>query len=134
MPDKPEKEELDRLLLVLRTVIRLVGLSLGEIGRRLDMAPPHLSRLFRGSIELKVEHVLAISRALGLSPAEFFELAYPRRPDPPSESSKAIHKLLRNMLPIEREGWPSAAIAEEALQGKIQESVRRALQDLIGGR
>jgi transcriptional regulator with XRE-family HTH domain len=132
MPDKPEKEEVKRLVAVLRTAIRLLGLPVCEIERRLSLTPGNLSRLFRGFIDLRVEHVLAISRALGLAPAELLELAYPRRPDPPSETSKAIHELLRAMLPIEPESRPSAASSEEELQRKIQESVRQALRDLAG--
>lgn len=134
MPDNPEKEEVDRLLLVLRTSIRLLGLSNREVERRLGMTPSYLGRLFGGTIELKVEHVLGISRALGLAPAEFFELAYPRRPAPPSEASKTIRKLLRDMQPPEPEVRTSNAISEEELQQKIQESVRQALRDLASGR
>jgi transcriptional regulator with XRE-family HTH domain len=133
MPDHLEEEETGRLLLVLRTVIRILGLSLRQVERRLSMNPSYLTRVFGGVLELKVEHVLAISRALGLAPAEFFELAYPRRPDPPSESSQAIHKLLRDLQPMEPASRPSAASSEEELQRKIQESVRQALRDLVGG-
>ncbi|HYX25756.1 MAG TPA: helix-turn-helix domain-containing protein [Thermoanaerobaculia bacterium] len=120
---------------VLRTAIRLLGLTNREIERRLGMTPSYLGRIFGGSIELKVEHVLAISRAMGLEPAEFFELAYPRRPDPPTEAAKTIRKLLRDMQPPEPEARPaSMVISDEELQQKIQESVRQALRDLAGGR
>jgi transcriptional regulator with XRE-family HTH domain len=132
MPENPEQEEVDRLLTVLRTAIRLLGLTNREIERRLGMTPSYLGRLFGGSIELKVEHVLAISRAIGLKPAEFFELAYPRRPDPPTDSAKTIRKLLRDMQPPESEGRPDASVSDEELQRKIQESVRQALRDLAG--
>jgi transcriptional regulator with XRE-family HTH domain len=134
MPENPVQEEVERLLTVLRTAIRLLGLTNREIERRLGMTPSYLGRLFGGTIELKVEHVLAISRALGLEPAEFFELAYPRRPDPPTESAKTIRKLLRDMQPPEPEARTATAISEEELQRKIQESVRQALRDLAGGR
>src|SRR6266496_2682838 len=95
MRDNPEEEEVDRLLLILKTTIRILGLTNREIERRLGLHPSYLGRLFQGVIELKVEHVLAVSRGLGLAPAELFELAYPCRPDPPAESAKAIHNLLR---------------------------------------
>jgi transcriptional regulator with XRE-family HTH domain len=130
----PEKKEVDRLLLVLRTVIRILGYSAREIERRSGMTPSYLGRLFGGIIELKVEHVLAISRALGLAPAEFFELAYPQRPDSPSETSKAIHKLLRALQPIEVESRPCLGmIPEEDLPRKIHEIARQALRELVGG-
>ncbi|MEA2605021.1 MAG: hypothetical protein QOF89_6013 [Acidobacteriota bacterium] len=122
------------MLTVLRTAIRLLGLTNREIERRLSLTPSYLGRLFGGSIELKVEHVLAISRAMGLEPAELFELAYPRRPDPPTEAARTIRKLLRDMQPPEPEGRPAVAISDEELQQKIQESVRQALRDLAGGR
>ncbi len=133
MPDSPEQVEVERLLTVLRTAIRLLGLTNREIERRLGLTPSYLGRLFGGSIELKVEHLLAISRAIGLEPAEFFELAYPRRPEPPTESSKTIRKLLRDMQPSEPEARPTVTISDEELQQKIQESVRQALRDLAGG-
>ncbi len=134
MPDNPEREEVERLLTVLRTAIRLLGLTNREVERRLGMTPSYLGRLFGGSIELKVEHVLAISRAMGLEPAELFELAYPRRPDPPTEAARTIRKLLRDMQPPEPEARPATVITDEELQQKIQESVRQALRDLAGGR
>jgi transcriptional regulator with XRE-family HTH domain len=136
MTDNPEKEGIDHMLLILRTAIRLLGLSNREVERRLGMTPSYLGRIFSGTIELKMEHVLGIARALGLAPAELFELTYPRRPDPPSESAKTIRKLLRDMQPPEPESRPAPApaISEEELQRKIQESVRQALRDLAGGR
>src|SRR3954453_11332703 len=126
MSDNPEQEEVDRLLLVLRTAIRILGLTNREVERRLGLTPSYLGRLLGGNIELKVEHVLAISRALGLAPAEFFELADPQRPDSPSETSKAIHELLRALQPIKVESRPCLGmIPEEDLPRKIQEIARQ---------
>src|SRR5690349_132437 len=88
-----DKDEVDRLMNVLRTSIRLLGLPNREIERRLGLTPSYVSRLFAGTIELKVEHVVAIVRAIGLQPWEFFELAYPRRSEPTSESFRTIRTL-----------------------------------------
>jgi transcriptional regulator with XRE-family HTH domain len=129
-----EQEEVDRLLNVLRTSIRLLGLTNREIERRLGLTPSYLSRIFSGTIELKMEHVLAIARAMGLAPWELFELAYPRRSDPPSESFRSIRTVLRDMQPPpEPPARPDAGLTVEEIERKIQESVRRALRELKVG-
>ena len=136
MPDNPEQEEVDRLLLVLRTAIRLLGLTNREVERRLGMTPSYLGRLFGGTIELKVEHVISIARAMGIQPWEFFELAYPRRSDPPSEPFRAIRTLLRDMQPAtEPAPAPQAATLTAAeVEEKIHESVRKVLRELVSGK
>jgi transcriptional regulator with XRE-family HTH domain len=130
-----DEEEVERLMNVLRTAIRLLGLSNREIERRLGLTPSYLSRLFGGYIELKVEHVLAIVRAIGLQPSEFFELAYPRRAEPPSESFRTIRTLLRDMQPPEEpRPAPAVDLTPEEIDRRIQESVRRAFKELANGR
>lgn len=135
LSDMDDKEEVTRVLNVLRTAIRLLGLTNREIERRLGLTPSYLSRLFGGVIELKVEHVIAIARAMGLTPAEFSELAYPRRADPPSDAFRTIRTLLRDLQPPEPQAAsPAAAISEEEIERRIQESIRRVLRDLAGNR
>jgi transcriptional regulator with XRE-family HTH domain len=130
-----DPEEVKRLLNVLRTSIRLLGLTNREIERRLGLTPSYVSRLFAGAIELKMEHVVAISRAVGLQPWEFFELAYPRRSDSPSEAFRAIRNLLRDMQPSPEPAAPQpAALTAEEIEEKIQDSVRKALQEMAGGK
>lgn len=128
-----DEKEVHRLLNVLRTAIRLLGLTNREIERRLGMTPSYLSRLFNGTIELKVEHVVSIARAIGIAPAEFFGLAYPRLPDPPSESYQTIRTLLRDMQPPDSPAKPAAGLTAEEIDQKIQESVQRALRELASG-
>lgn len=137
LPGMSDKDEVDRLMNVLRTAIRLLGLTNREIERRLELTPSYLSRLFGGSIELKVEHVLAIARAIGLTSAEFFELAYPRRAHPPSDSFRAIRTLLREMQPPEESpsaAPPSPALTFEEIDRRILDSVRKVLGDLASGK
>jgi len=124
-----DKDEVDRLMNVLRTSIRLLGLTNREIERRLGLTPSYVSRLFAGTIELKVEHVVSIVRAIGLQPWEFFELAYPRRSEPVSESFRTIRTLLRDMQPP-AEPAATPAFTEEEIDRRIQESVRKALLEM----
>lgn len=137
MSDSNDQDEVKRMLNVLRTSIRLLGLTNREIERRLGLTPSYVSRLFAGAIELKVEHVVAISRAMGLQPWEFFELAYPRRSDAPTEPFRAIRGLLRDMQPAsESAAAPPqpAGFTDEEIEEKIQMSVRKVLRELAGGK
>jgi transcriptional regulator with XRE-family HTH domain len=133
-----DKEEVERLMNVLRTAIRLLGLTNREIERRLELTPSYLSRLFGGHIELKVEHVVAIARAIGLKPGEFFELAYPRRAEPPSEAFRAIRTLLRDLQPSGEAPQPTPPAGEtltaEEIERRIQDSVRRVFRELANGK
>jgi len=133
MPENPEGEEVVRLLHLLGMTIRVLGLPIRKVERRVGVSPGYLERIFQGSAEAKMEHVLAISRAVGLTPGEFFKLAYPRRPGPPSQSAQAIHSLLGGMLPIEPKSRPAAGISEEDLSWKIQQLVQQSLRDVLGG-
>ncbi|HEY0511198.1 MAG TPA: helix-turn-helix transcriptional regulator [Thermoanaerobaculia bacterium] len=127
-----DKEEVDRLMNVLRTAIRLLGLSNREIERRLSLTPSYISRLFAGAIELKVEHVMAITRAVGLQPWEFFELAYPNRSENPSEAFRSIRRLLRGMQPLEGSVGPPV-VTDEDIDRKVHDAVRRVLGELATG-
>jgi len=101
--DRPDRDqdklEVERLIRVLTTAMRILDISNREVERRLDLSPSYLSRLFNGLIELRVEHLIAISRAIGLKPAELFHLAYPRRPDPPSEAVLQLRRVLQELQP-----------------------------------
>jgi transcriptional regulator with XRE-family HTH domain len=122
-----DKEEVERLIRVLTTAMRILDISNREVERRLSLSPSYLSRLFNGLIELRAEHLLAISRAIGLKPAEFFSLAYPKRPDPPSEAALQLRKVLQELSPA-----PAAQplrTSDEELERRIQEAVQRHLNE-----
>ena len=128
-----DAEEIQRLLNVLRTLIRLLGLTNREIERRLDLTPSYVSRLFAGALELKMEHVLSISRAMGLQPWEFFELAYPRRSDAPSEAFRSIRNVLRDMQPSPEPSPYQPGLSPEEIEEKIESFVLKTLKELAVG-
>jgi transcriptional regulator with XRE-family HTH domain len=125
--------EILRILDLLRTLIRILGLSNREIERRAGFSPSYLSRLFGNYLELKYEHVLEISRALGITPREFYELAYPDSAETPTESMKRIRNVLQNMQPsrpVETSPKPVPGLSAEEVERRIQEALRQVFQDL----
>lgn len=120
-----DKEEVERLIRVLTTAMRILDISNREVERRLNLSPSYLSRLFNGLIELRAEHLLAISRAIGLKPAEFFYLAYPKRPEPPSDAAQQLRKVLQELAPTPAPSPPRTS--DEELEKKIQAAVQRHL-------
>jgi len=87
--------ETERLVNVLRTATRLLGITNREIEKKMGLSYGYLSRLFNGTIELRAEHIVQIAHAIGLHPAEFFQLAYPRAPQPASPAASRLQELLQ---------------------------------------
>jgi transcriptional regulator with XRE-family HTH domain len=100
MPKKPpENQEIQRILDVTQTLLRVLDLSNREIERRLGLSPSYLTRVFTGYVEVKLEHVLDIAQAMGLSPAEFFSFVYPDVPEPLSPAAQKIRSRLAQLQP-----------------------------------
>ncbi len=127
-----DKGEIQRILDLLRMLIRISGLSNREVERRLKLSPSYLSRLFGGYLEVKLEHILGISRALGLKPSEFFAFAYPEGPLEPSEAYRRIRNVLQTLQPIRQEPppKPEPAITAEEVERRIQDALRQVFRDL----
>lgn len=104
-----------------------------DIEKALGLSYGYLSRLFSGSIELKVEHSFQILEVLGLTPAEFFHLAYPRKPSPPSEASKRMRGILDGFGPITLEERPPAGdLSTEEIEKLVSMTVQKMLRDAKG--
>jgi transcriptional regulator with XRE-family HTH domain len=91
--------EVQRLIHLLRTMMRLLGFTNRDIERKLGLSPSYLSRLYSGGIELKAEHLVHIPKAMGLEPEEFFHLAYPRRVKQGSRAATQLAELIRDLGP-----------------------------------
>lgn len=98
------------ILDTLKTSMRLLEITNREVETRMGWSHGYLSRIFSGTIELRVEHVVEIVAILGLTPAEFFNLAYPRQPDPPSPAAARLRSLLRRYQPADE---PAGGTIEE---------------------
>jgi transcriptional regulator with XRE-family HTH domain len=122
--------EVQRLINILRTAMRILGVTNRDIERKLGMSPSYLSRVFSGGIELKAEHLIHISRAMGMEPAEFFHLAYPpRRNAAASRASAQLQQALRDLQPA-----PEAPPAEPTLTDEqVQRALYSTLKKFMGG-
>src|SRR5690349_23276289 len=96
-----DEEEVTRLLNVLRTLLRMLGISNREVERRSGLSAVTVTRVFGGQVEAKVEHLLAMARAAGLGYGELFYFAYPERFDPQTASPAAqtIVSMLEGLHP-----------------------------------
>jgi transcriptional regulator with XRE-family HTH domain len=72
--------QVERMLLILRSAVRMSQLSNREVERRLGWSSGYLSRLFAQDMELKIDHVLNICTAIGFGPGELFRAVFPRKP------------------------------------------------------
>lgn len=69
------EEEVRRYADLLKQAIRAAGFSVSEVERRLGAGPKALRRIFSGQVDLKLKHVVAILRIIGMSQEEFFAIA-----------------------------------------------------------
>lgn len=124
-------EEVRRLLALLDDLIRLSKRSQRDLEREFGFGNGVLSKILSGRISPKLQHALLIAKGLGLSPAEFFALAYPDR------KRTEEHPLVRQLKAAE--GWqlekPAPASAplppipdDEQLDRRIEAVVERVLQ------
>jgi transcriptional regulator with XRE-family HTH domain len=86
--------ETQHLLNVLRSAIRVLGYTFNDVAEKMGVGSGYLSRLFSVKIELKVDHVVNISRAIGFEPEEILHLAYPRVREPQTVAAQQYQALL----------------------------------------
>jgi transcriptional regulator with XRE-family HTH domain len=118
--------EVQRLIQILRTAMRVLGVTNREVERKLGQSPSYLSRVFSGGIELKAEHLVLIPRAMGMEPAEFFHLAYPKRTEPGSRAAVQLREALQHLqLPPEEKR--SEPFTEEQMEKMLMATLKKLM-------
>src|SRR5437764_7155514 len=122
-----EKEEVRRVLEILHTLMRMLAVSNREVERRLDLQHGTVSRVLNGVIEAKLELLLGIARAIGLTYEELFTIFYPNRPgpSPESEAARKIRSLLEDLRPH------PARVKAQVEPGELFEDVKRAVREIL---
>lgn len=88
-----------RVAQMLKAAVRFTGVSHRKIEREMSLSTGYLSRILSGKVELRIQHVLGVCRAIGLPPSAFFEAAYPSRELDP-ETARLV-AALQELLPAE---------------------------------
>ncbi len=96
---QPERPEVEHVLASLKAAIRVLGFSIRDIEKNLGYSFGNPRRVFGGTIELKVEHVMDIARALEMAPEEILAFIYPTLKDPPSQAAALLWKRLGGFAP-----------------------------------
>lgn len=78
-PSVDAEPETARLLRVLRAILAVLEVSNRSVENKLGLSNGYLSRLFAEAIDLKLDHIVGICNALDITPADFFQVAYPQR-------------------------------------------------------
>jgi lambda repressor-like predicted transcriptional regulator len=75
-PGAEDRAAVEAVRQSLAAAVERSGLSRREIDRRAGWTENYLSQVLRDAADLKVAHVVAVLRAIGVSPAEFFVKIY----------------------------------------------------------
>jgi hypothetical protein len=115
----PTDREVDRARDLLREFIERSGLSRNQVERRLleRGAGTDLGRLLRGSLDLKLRHILDICQAIELDANEFFNVAFSQA----TGRSPLLERLERLVAPARI--LPDARSSE--VQGQLRELAER---------
>ncbi|HEX3531829.1 MAG TPA: hypothetical protein VH988_32625 [Thermoanaerobaculia bacterium] len=118
-PVDPEQESL-RLARLLGTLLKLDGRSVRSVEQLLGLGSSGLGKVLNGNIRLQVGHILMVANVLGMSPAQFFHMAYPKKPAP--------HRLMKELR--RTQGLQEVDESEETPE--FEERVKRVVLQIFG--
>jgi transcriptional regulator with XRE-family HTH domain len=76
----PDQEaESRRIAALLHSLVKFSGRSIRSIEEELGVGSSSLGKVLKGSIQLQYGHILKILEAIGVTPAQFFQVAYSAR-------------------------------------------------------
>jgi transcriptional regulator with XRE-family HTH domain len=134
------KPETEHVIQVIRSAMRVLGFTNREVERRLGVSGGYLTRLFSGTMELRFEHIVDISRAIGLEPQELFELVYTQPRQPPTEAVQRIREMFGLMqqpqlpelaVPIAKVELPKEEESLEAVEQGMERMMMKMLRKLF---
>lgn len=124
------------MLQTLKTIMRVLGFTNRDIERKLGLSSSYLSRLFSGGMELRFDHIVNISKAMGMRPEEVIHFAYPPSDEPPSEAMKRLRKTTGAFHPQGPAAAPAAPAphssgpTEQDLERLMAKTLRRFFAEM----
>jgi transcriptional regulator with XRE-family HTH domain len=120
-----------RLIDLLKVNLRMLGISNREVARRLGMSPSYISKLFSGTSELRLDHLVRTCQVTGIELAEFFTLAYPQGPEPSTTAMVRLRNELQRDFPKSPPAFPQQE--KTYTEAQVQEMLRLILVKLLEG-
>lgn len=117
-------DEVRRLAEVLATVVRVAGRTRQSLEEQIGLSSGYLSKILGGTVDLRTRHILVILDAIGMEPADFFRLAFPR----PQGSGTSARRLIENV----QEALGQGQISEPVSSPDFDQQVKRSLVRLLG--
>jgi transcriptional regulator with XRE-family HTH domain len=130
------KPQTERLIFVLRSAIRAVGLTFKEVEKRLNVSGGYLTRLFAGQMPIRVDQITEIAEAAGLDPEEIFRLAFPPLQKPVTPETELIRRAVGSLRPEEspesQRNEESASMLGKEVERLIERLVDKKLSERVG--
>jgi hypothetical protein len=123
----PYDDEVRRLTEVLATVVRVAGRTRQSLEGQIGLSSGYLSKILGGTVDLRARHILSIVEAVGMDPADFFRLAFPRRRQP-NGGGTGSRRLIEDVQAALGQG----PAAEPEPSPNFDEQVKRSLGRLLG--
>jgi hypothetical protein len=137
MTRQPDTPEIDRLRDRLHLLFRLLDVTFKQVESANDLGFGHFSKVFNGSRDFRLEHLLFFCQATGLHPAEFFHWVYPRLPTVPSEAARKLYALQDELIGASRPALPASPAGPVQLSPaqlqRLSEGARREILQLLEG-
>jgi transcriptional regulator with XRE-family HTH domain len=126
------KPEVQHMLTVLKTAMRVLGYTNRDVERKLGLSSSYLSRLFSGVIELRFEHIVDISHSIGMELDEILHFAYPYPKQPPTAGATRLRELVGGGLPLSpmMAAAPAPPPNEEDLERLMAKTLRKLFGEL----
>lgn len=129
--------EIESLTQVLKLLLRFSKIQNRDIEKQLGFSGGYMSRLLSGKIDIKISHILALTKILGLHPHELFALAFPQTGKGPSPGLQHVQKVLPHLVPASlgapasaEAAAPDLAALHQRLEAGFGEVLRRVFKEL----